>query len=271
MISEKIELLGKGLYVGIPDILTLKSIPTASELETVGAEDFDKVMIEKILPASVEEKIDFYQLFDVDYRWVCRCLRIVNYGPYYTTDRIFCGDCGKVSWGEYQVNLNTIACKPIPEGFKNPFTIEADRFIDQKYPVEMVLPTMRMTVDSMKDKAFKTSNGDTNRDLARLCYTIKSIAGKSGLTPLEIKLIIQNDFTPADYMLLKETALEISDFGIRMGGKAQCPACQSMDATFIAFSDDRFFRPTVGDLLKWKSDRSERKAEDAAGASPETL
>ena len=32
-ISEKIELLGKGLYNGIPDELTLTSIPTASELE----------------------------------------------------------------------------------------------------------------------------------------------------------------------------------------------------------------------------------------------
>ena len=40
-ISEKIELLGKGLYDDIPDQLTLKNIPTASELDYVGAEDFD--------------------------------------------------------------------------------------------------------------------------------------------------------------------------------------------------------------------------------------
>ena len=270
-ISETIELLGKGLYTGIPDVLTLKSIPTASELEYVGAEDFDKTMIEKILPASVEEKIDFYQLLDVDYRWICRCLRIVNYGPYYTTDRILCSDCGKISWGEYQVNLNTVGCKTIPEGFKNPFTIEADRFIDQKYPVEMVLPTIKMTMDAMNDKAFQTADGTVNRDLARLCYTIKSIAGKTNLTPVEIKLIIQNEFTAADYLLLKDTAYELSDFGIRMGGKAQCPKCGSMDATFIAFSDDRFFRPTVGNLLQWKADRSKREDEDTAGASAATV
>ena len=271
MISEKIELLGKGMYNGIPDVLTLKSIPTASELEYVGAEDFDKTMLDKILPESVEEKIDFYQLLDVDYRWICRCLRIVNYGPYYTTDRILCGDCGKVSWGEYQVNLNTIQCKTIPAGFENPFTIEADRFIDQKHPVKMVLPTIKMTMDSMKDKAFKNADGSVNRDLARICYTVKSIAGKSGLTPLEVKMTIQNNFTPADYMLLKETAYELSDFGIRMGGKAQCPECGSKDATFIAFSDDRFFRPTVGNLLQWKRDRSERKDEDTAGAETATV
>ena len=32
-ISEKITLLGKGLYKDIPDVLTLKAIPTASELD----------------------------------------------------------------------------------------------------------------------------------------------------------------------------------------------------------------------------------------------
>ena len=33
MMSETITLLGKGLYESIPDVLTLKNIPTASELE----------------------------------------------------------------------------------------------------------------------------------------------------------------------------------------------------------------------------------------------
>ena len=66
-ITEKIELLGKGLYSDskIPDKLTLKSIPTASELEYVGAEDFDKVMLEKIFPQAIEEKIDFEKLFEI--------------------------------------------------------------------------------------------------------------------------------------------------------------------------------------------------------------
>ena len=42
MLSEKTALLSKGLYSGIPDVITLKSIPTSSELEFVGSEDFDK-------------------------------------------------------------------------------------------------------------------------------------------------------------------------------------------------------------------------------------
>lgn len=82
MVSERIELLGKGLYKDIPDILTLKSIPTASELDYVGSEDFERTMIDKILPAAVEESINFNNLLEIDYFWVCRCLRILNYGPY---------------------------------------------------------------------------------------------------------------------------------------------------------------------------------------------
>ena len=44
MMSEKIELLGKGLYTDIPDELTLTSIPTASELDYVGSEDLEATM-----------------------------------------------------------------------------------------------------------------------------------------------------------------------------------------------------------------------------------
>ena len=53
MISEKIELLGKGLYTDIPDELTLTSIPTASELDYVGREDFEATMLDVILPQAI--------------------------------------------------------------------------------------------------------------------------------------------------------------------------------------------------------------------------
>ena len=80
-ISEKVELLGGDYYKdsGIPKVLTLTSIPTASELEYVSAEDFDETMISTILPKAVEEDVDFNKLLEVDYQWVLRCLRIINY------------------------------------------------------------------------------------------------------------------------------------------------------------------------------------------------
>ena len=98
-ITEKLELLGKGLYTDIPDIITLKSLPTISELEFVGNDDFDETMIEKILPQSVEEDINFNNLLEIDYQWILRCLRIFNYGPYHTTNSVYCPKCGKrITW-----------------------------------------------------------------------------------------------------------------------------------------------------------------------------
>ena len=139
MMSETFELLGKGMYNGtIPDVLTLKSIPTTSELDYVGSEDFDRVMIEKILPQAVEEKVDFYNLLEIDYQWICRCSRLINYGPYHTVNTIFCGKCHTTSHGEYIVNLYTIPCIPLPENFKNSITISKDEFIDYDKDVVII-------------------------------------------------------------------------------------------------------------------------------------
>lgn len=267
MISEKIELLGKGLYTDIPDVLTLKSIPTASELDFVGGEDFNRVMLEKILPEAVEEQLDFYQLLNIDYEWICRCLRILNYGPYHTTNTIYCDECGQTSYGEFQVNLNTIGCVQIPEGFTNSVVIKRDEFIDFNGDVEIQLPTVRMMLNAYKDKAFQTADGKVNRELARICYMVKSISGKKTYTPVEIKMFIQKSLTAADYIILKSRIAELTDFGLRAGGSAQCPKCGSRDAAFLALTDDRFFRPTVGDLRKWRDDRNTGSAENVSGSS----
>ena len=261
-ISEKIELLGKGLYNGtIPDVLTLTSIPTASELDYVGSEDFEKTMLETILPKAIEEDIDCKMLLEIDFQWICRCLRILNYGPYHTTNAILCTDCGKISHGEYIVNLETVECKPLPPGFINDIVISKDEFIDFNGDVHLKLPTMQKMINADKDKAFKFPNGDTNSELARICYMITSIKGKTAVTPLEIKLIIQNEFSSADYIILKNMVSQLSDYGLRAGGTTQCPKCGSANAAFMAMPMDKFFRPTLGDLREWKNSKGERTGE----------
>lgn len=271
MISEKVELLGKGMYTDIPSVLTLKNIPTASELEYVGGEDFDKVMLDSILPSAVEESINFYDLLEVDYHWVCRCLRILNFGPYHTTNAIFCESCGKTSYGEYQVNLNTIECKSIPDGFVNEIKITRDEFLDFTGDITLKLPTIRQIMNAYKDKAFQSADGRTNRELARICYMITTIKGKGNLTPVEIKMLVQKELSAADYIILKNRVNELADFGLRAGGKAQCPKCGSMDAAFIALTDDRFFRPTVGNLREWKNNRGTGADKDISRGATATV
>lgn len=264
-ISEKIELLGKGLYGNIPDVLTLTSIPTASELDYVGGEDFDKTMLDIILPQAVEEKINFYQLLEVDYYWICRCLRILNYGPYFTTNAIFCGDCGKVSYGDYSVDVRSVGVKPIPEGFSNDVVISKDEFIDFNKDIHLKLITIADKLNSDKDKAFQDRQGNRNTELARICYSITAIGKDNKLSPIEIKWKVENDLSAADYIVLKQRVYELTDYGLRSGGTCGCPKCLSKDASFLAMVDDRFFRPTVGDLRNWKRDRNSGKLENILG------
>lgn len=255
-ISERVELLGAGLYTDIPDVLTLTAIPTASELDYVSGEDFEKTMLDVIFPQAIQEKFDYGNLLEIDYHWICRCLRILNYGPYHTTNAIFCDKCGQTSYGEYSVNLETIGCKMLPDGFKNDLVISKDEFIDFDGDIHIKLPTIRQIMNSDKDKTFQNSEGKTNRELARICYMVSSIRGDSNLTPVEVNLRIKNGLSAADYIILKNRVQQLSDYGLRAGGIATCPKCGNKSAAFIALMDDRFFRPTLGDLREWKNARS---------------
>lgn len=261
--SEKVELLGKGLYDSIPDVLTLQSIPTASELEFVSSEDFEKTMLDSILPQAVQENINFRQLLEIDFHWLCRALRILNYGPYFTTNAIYCADCGKTSLGEYVVDLRTVECKPIPAGFTNDIVIKKEEFLDFKDDIHMKLPTIQEVINSESDPAFKM--GDSiNTVLSKLCYSITAIGNRKDLAPIDIKMIIEKTMSPADYVILQNAQSEYADFGLRAAGTAACPKCGSKDAAFLALITDKFFRPTLGDLRKWRDDRNQRKDKDPA-------
>ena len=267
-ISEKITLLGAGLYTDIPDVLTLRGIPTASELDYVGGEDFQATMLDIILPKAVEEQIDFRKLLEIDFQWICRCLRILNYGPYYTTNAIYCPTCDHISHGEYQVDLRTVEVKTLPEKFSNSIVVSKDEFIDFDGDIVLHLPTIQEMMNAAKDSMFKDANGDTHSSLARICYMIKSIKGNSKLAIPDIKFTIQNELTSADFLILKAKVAELTDYGLRAGGKSPCPKCGSREAAFMALADDRFFRPTLGNLRAWKSDRdAERHGESHTTAN----
>lgn len=259
--SEKIELLGKGLYTSIPDVLTLQSIPTASELEFVSAEDFEKTMLDSILPQAVQETVDFRQLLEIDFYWVCRALRILNYGPYFTTTAVYCSDCGKTSLGEYTVDLRSVECKPIPEGFTNDILISKDQFLDFNEDIHMKLLTIQQSLNATDDPAFKVG-GKVNTNFAKLCYMITSIGTKKNLAPMDVRQILLDRMSSADYYILEDQMSTKSDFGLRAAGTTRCPNCGSTDAAFLALVNDKFFRPSMGDLRAWRDDRRARETKN---------
>jgi len=273
MISEKIELLGKGLYgKDIPDVLTLKSIPTSSELDYIGSEDFNQTMLDKILPKAVEEKINFHKLLEIDYYWICRALRLLNYGPYHTTNAIFCSECGESSKGEYIVDLRSVGCTVLPPNFTNDIVIKKDEFIEYDKDIHVSLLTIQDAINAYKDNLFTDAEGHTNKSLARMCYMMKK-AGNESLSPVTAKLIVERDMAkcPADSLLLQGTINELTDYGLRATGYVECPHCHSKEAFYIALVDDRFFRPSLGALRKWRDDRNSERNKDNAGGKTEPV
>jgi len=272
MLSEKIELLGKGLYTnGIPDILTLKSVPTGTELDYVGAEDFDRTMVDKILPQSIEEQIPFGELLAIDYYWVCRGLRMLSYGPYYTTNQILCPDCRQSTFGDNRVDLRSVGCNVIPVGFVNDVILTADDFLEFKKDIHISLLTINEQLTKENDTMFLDNEGKMNRPLATVCYAVKQIGDKK-CTPLDVKAILQKEMISADYEILKDETHSRLNFGLQAGGRTKCPKCGSDNAAFMALMDDKFFRPTVGDLRAWKTDRNNRrKDKDISGSETKSV
>ena len=160
---------------------------------------------------------------------------------------------------------------PLPEGFKNNFFIKRDEFLDFNGDIEVKMLTIGEAMQAYKDTAFQRPNGMINRELARDCYMIKSISGKINLSPIEIRLKLEKEMSSADFIILKDRINELSDYGLRAGGRCTCPNCHNTDATFIALVDDRFFRPTLVNLRTWKEDLGRRKAENTTGSKAEDV
>lgn len=269
MISEKIELIGKGVYKNIPDELTIGAIPTASELDYVSAEDFEGVMLDKILPKAVEEDINFHDLLEIDYQWITRCLRFVNYGPYFTTNQVICPKCGRIQ-GEARVDLRTIGVKVLPDKFVNDIKISKDEFLDFKKDIHIKLPTIQQMLNCYKDKMFISPDGKLNRAFARACYMITQIGNEKGITPVQAKMTIEKEMSSADYKIFLELVSELTDYGLRAAGMCECPQCHSQ-SIFIALADDKFFRPTLGDLRAGRNDRSARGAKNIPASETATV
>lgn len=269
-VSEKIELLGKNIYTDIPPQLTLKSFPTSTELEYVGAEEFEKTMLDEIFPKSIEEKVNFHKLLEIDFQWVCRGFRFLNYGPYWTTNGFICEKCGPVRI-EAQVDLRTVGCKALPETFSNDIVIGKEDLIDYDKEIHLHLLTIQDALNIRQDAAFKKADGSVNTEFARICYSISSMGSEKNINPLAAKLQIEKNLSPADYRILKSTVAELTDYGLRGAGKCKCPQCHSENAVFLALADDRFFRTTVGDLRAGRNDRSLRGMEVTAGDKTETV
>lgn len=236
-ISERVELLAE--YTNTPKVLTVSAISTNLELELVSNEDYDATMLDTILPKVVKESVDFHSLLEIDYQWLCRCIRFLSYGPEVTVRSIICDDCGKYHKGEYKADLRVVSCAPLPNNFHNTFTIHPQEFLDTDIGyVTFHLPT----VDEGIQIRTACDQYLNNPVLSKMCVMIDSI-GDSRLTedPKENMDLIFHKFNSADYQILVSLVTQMSDFGLRSYGDIQCPVCRSSHARFFALPNDLYF------------------------------
>ena len=144
--------------------------------------------------------------------------------------------------------------------------IPRDAFISFKEDIEIQLPTIQDVQNSEKDKQFKDAMGNVNRRFARLCYMIKKIGGHQH-DPVAVRLKLQKELEPADYAILQDEVKKLDNYGLRSGGKVTCPACGGPNGNFLTFIDERFFRPDVDCLRKWRDDRKQREDKNVSRMS----
>ena len=128
----------------------------------------------------------------------------------------------------------------------------------------MKLLTIQEVINARNDTAFVRVDGKADTNYARLCYSIKSIKNNTNMTPMDARTYIQKNFSAADYQILRQRFHDVANYGLRGAGAITCPKCKKEEATFIALQDERFFRPLVDDLRRWKADRTERKTDKSA-------
>lgn len=234
-LSEKVSLLST--YPDIPSVLTISAITTEHELELVSSEDYDRTMIDSIFPKVIKEDIEFYTLLEIDYQWLCRCIRMLSYGNEVTARSIICDDCEAVCQGEYKVDFRYVDCKPLPVGFNNQCKVQTWETFDESIFVRFHLLTIREYLDVL-DTLYLYDN---NAVLSRVCHMIDKVNDIQLDNPVKAKEYILNTMSAAEYQMICNQMLQRADYGLRSYGSIKCPKCKSNNARFLMLPNDIYF------------------------------
>lgn len=223
LISEKLRLLGS--YQDIPQTLTISAMTTELELMLVSSEDYYQSMIDDIFPNIISEKFNYLNLLEVDFQWICRCLRILSYGPETTITAITCPDCGQVSYGEYKINFNSVGCSEIPNRLRS--GRDVIYIGDNEFWYHLL---------TMKEVISLSDQPDVHKLVSMICGYSHYIDDD-----IETKLYWVNKLSCAEYVILSSKLKEVSNLGLCDRGNVQCPKCFSKNSVFILPKDDKFF------------------------------
>jgi len=280
--SEELTLLSPpGLYPeGYPRSFTIKSLTAGLRLETIGAENLDKFLVEEVFPKCVlpadGSVCDYKKLTIIDYHWVCRALRIVSHGAIHYVGAVICtnfcsgsDERGRV-FGDHRVSLSKIGFRQPPPDCPSTLTIKAsENFVNYKWDLELRFLRVGDMLHARKDPTFrsitaKKTKGEENSDpwedpIIQLCYAVTKCNGKAVEDRRDLYSSL-SEMTDLDFDgLITEYNANFGKYGIELSGITTCPKC-GKEARFFAPLEERFLRPSIREKKEWRAELIKAKS-----------
>lgn len=240
-------------YENIPPTVTLSSYTTGMEQLRVSSDNLNKVMINSILPQVIEPKIPITELYEPDFFLLLRHLRILTWGPFYTTGAWYCQDCinddglkGKLVFKDKQINLAEIpVIRPDKDDeLKTKITLTPDDFI-------FLDATVNMHLNKCKDiLLYDIKLPKDRQDLVPIAASISHV---SGLDFVDIREVVDwlYNLSPADSDIIKFAYKDAFNIGLSSKYNFTCPECGGRALCSVPVND-AYFRPSRSDLQAWK-------------------
>ena len=252
--NEEHEFLYDYSEFGIPKSIIISSYTSRMEKLRNSSDDLHQAMIKHILPQVIEPKIDVKKLYEPDYYLVLRHLRILTWGPFWTSRAWVCSDCVNEdgSKGKFyqdkptQINLGDIAVlRPeTNEELKTSVVVKPDDFIGLDCEVKLHL-------NRCQDMLFfsaKVLKGD--EDFRALAASISSVSGQDFVDISEAAEWLGN-LSAADEEILEEKYHDAFNVGLQKTVEFKCPVCGGKAHAYVPIND-YYFRPTKENLKEWK-------------------
>lgn len=254
LMNEEHEFLYDYSDVGIPQTVTLSSYTSRMEKLRLSSDNLHQAMIKHILPQVIEPKIDVGKLYEPDYYLLLRHLRLITWGPFWTSQSWVCTNCkneggtlGKFYNEPHQIDLNTVGVLRPDEGevLKTSFVIKPNEFY-------LTNGEVKMHLNRCKDMLFYSAKvGKGDEEFRSLAAAISSVSDMDFVDISEAAEWL-GGLPAVDEQIIETRYKEEFNVGLQSRVEFTCPKCGGRAWAYVPIND-YYFRPTKEDLKEWQT------------------
>ena len=252
----------------IPQTVTISSYTTAHEQLRLSSDNLTKVMIESILPACIDPKINIKELYEPDFWLLLRHLRMITWGPFFTPGHYVCPNCvnesgikGNVATWNGMINLADIAiARPDnPEELITQTKVGHDEFLFLDSDVTMHINKCK---DLLMIETVRVP--EERKKLLPIAAAISSVENTEFITIEEVVDWLCDTVSPVDFDILSNAYSSAFSFGLSNRCDVTCPKCGGAAWCYVPINDN-YFRPTRENLTEWKKLLANSKSKVRSG------